>query len=76
MSTCHRNLVATNLLDKPLKYFIVNPVDIPWKWFKKLITSGKRVNHDSWRKCTTSAECKTGISVVLTDTSGIGILME
>ena len=28
-------------------------------------------NHDLWWKCTTSAECKTGISAVLTDTSGL-----
>jgi hypothetical protein len=36
-----------NLLDEPLKDFIVNPADLPWKWVKRLITSGKRVNHDS-----------------------------
>ena len=36
-----------NLLDKPLKGFIVNPVNLPWKWVKILATSGERVNHDS-----------------------------
>jgi hypothetical protein len=63
-----------SLLDEHLKDFIVNSVDLPWKWVKRLITSGKRVNHDSWWKCTTSTECKTGISVVLTVTSGLGPL--
>ena len=36
-----------NLLDEPLKGFIVNPADLPWEWVKRLITSGERVNHDS-----------------------------
>ena len=36
-----------NLLDGPLKGFIVKPVDLPWKWVKRLATSGERVNHDS-----------------------------
>ena len=36
-----------NLLDEPLKGFIVNPADLPWKWIKRLATSGERVNHDS-----------------------------
>ena len=35
-----------NLLDEPLKGFIVNPIDLPWKWVKRLATSGERVNHD------------------------------
>ena len=39
-----------NLLDEPLKDFIVNPVDLPWKWVKRLATSGERANHDSWVK--------------------------
>jgi len=39
-----------NLLDEPLKYFIVIPVDLPWKGVKRLATSGERVNHDSWVK--------------------------
>jgi hypothetical protein len=45
---CHGNLVATNLLDEPSKDFIVNPVDLPWKWVKRLAISGERVNHGSW----------------------------
>ena len=36
-----------NLLDEPMKGFIVNPTDLPWKWVKRLATSGERVNHDS-----------------------------
>jgi hypothetical protein len=36
-----------NLLDEPLKDFIVNPADLPWKWIKRFATSGERVNHDS-----------------------------
>ena len=36
-----------NLLDEPLKGFIVNPADLPWKWVKRLATLGERVNHDS-----------------------------
>jgi hypothetical protein len=63
-----------NLLDEPLKDFIVNPADLPWKWVKRLATSGERVNHNLQWKCTTSVECKTVITVVLTDTSGLGPL--
>ena len=36
-----------NLLDEPLKDFIVNPADLPWKWVKRFATSGERANHDS-----------------------------
>jgi len=36
----HRNLAATNLLAKPLKSFIVNPVGLPRKKVKRLATSG------------------------------------
>ena len=36
-----------NLLDEPLKGFIVNPTDLPSKWVKRLPTSRERVNHDS-----------------------------
>jgi hypothetical protein len=32
-------------------------------------------NHDSWVMCTTSAECKTVITVVLTVMSGMDSLM-
>ena len=65
---------SPNLLDEPLKGFIVKLADLPWKWVKRLATLGERVNHDSQWKCTTSAECKTGISAVLTGTSGLGPL--
>ena len=43
-----RNLVAANLLGKPLKSFIVNPTDLPRKGVKRLATSDERVNHGSW----------------------------
>ena len=36
-----------HLLDEPLKGFIVNPTDLPWKWVKRLATLGERVNHNS-----------------------------
>ena len=39
---------SPNLLDEPLKGFIVNPADLPCKWVKRLATSGERVNHDSY----------------------------
>jgi hypothetical protein len=63
-----------NLLDEPLKDLIVNTANLPWKWVKRLATSGERVNHDSQWKCTTSVECKTVITAVLTVTSGLGPL--
>ena len=39
--------------------------------FKGLASSGVTEEHKLWVKCTTSAECKTDISVVLTVTSGL-----
>ena len=33
-----------NLLTEPLKGFTVNPADLPWKWVKRIATSGERVN--------------------------------
>ena len=36
-----------NLLDEPLKGFVVNLADLPRKGVKRLATSGERVNHDS-----------------------------
>ena len=71
-----QKLAATNLLDEPLKDFIVNLADLPWKWVKRLGTSGKRVNHGSWVKCTTSTECKTIIIAMLAVKSGLGLLIE
>ena len=38
---------SPNLLDEPLKGFIVNPADLPWKWVKRIATSGESVNHNS-----------------------------
>jgi hypothetical protein len=47
----------------------------PWKCVRVLIgTTSIRLskdNHDSWVMCTTSAECKTVITVVLTVMSGM-----
>jgi len=37
-----------NLLDEPLKDFIVIPADLPRKGVEGLATSAERVNHDSW----------------------------
>ena len=60
-----------NLLDEPLKGFIVNPNDLPWKWVKRLATSGERVNHDSWVKMNKLYRVlKIIITAVLTDTRG------
>jgi hypothetical protein len=73
-SRSYWKLAATNLLEGLSKGFIVNPADLPWKWVEGLATSGERVNYGSWWKCTTSVECKTGISAVLTDTSGLDSL--
>ena len=47
MLTDGKNLSGPNLLDEPLKGFIVNPADLTWKWVKRLATLGERVNHDS-----------------------------
>jgi hypothetical protein len=44
------NLVATNLLGKPLKGFIVNRADLLRKGVKRIATLGERVNHVSWVK--------------------------
>jgi hypothetical protein len=47
----------------------------PWKFVRVLVgTTSIRLsedNHDSWVMCTTSAECKTIITVVLTVMSGM-----
>jgi hypothetical protein len=47
----------------------------PWKCVRVLIgTTSIRLsedNHDSWVTCTTSAECKTVITAVLTVMSGM-----
>ena len=62
-----------NLLDEPLKDFIVIPADLPRKGVKRLATSGERVNHDSWVKmCNLCRVLKSGILAVLTVKSGLG----
>ena len=45
-----RKPCGPNMLDELLKGFIVILASLPWKWVKTLITSGERVNHDSWVK--------------------------
>jgi len=60
------------MLDDLLKGFIVIPADLPWEWVKRLITSGERVNHDSWVKIYNLRRVlKTGILAVLTVKSGL-----
>ena len=62
-----------NLLDEPLKDFIVIPADLPRKGVKRLATSGERVNHDSWVKmCNLCRGLKTSILAELTVRSGLG----
>jgi hypothetical protein len=55
---------------KPLNSLVVISWHIPWKCVRVLVgTMSIRLskdNHDSWVTCTTSAECKTVITVVLT----------
>jgi len=61
------------MLDELLKGFIVIPADHPRKGVKRLLTSGERVNHDSWVKIyNLSRVFKTGILAVLTVRSGLG----
>jgi hypothetical protein len=60
---------------KPLNSFVVIFWHTPWKCERVLIgTTSIRLsedNHDSWVMCTTSAECKTVITAVLTVMSGM-----
>jgi hypothetical protein len=55
---------------KPLNSFVVISWHTPWKCVRVLIgTTSIRLskeNHDSWVMCTTSAQCKTVITAVLT----------
>jgi len=61
------------MLDELLKGFIVIPADLPRKGVKRLITSGERVNHDSWVKmCSLCRGLKTSILAELTVRSGLG----
>jgi hypothetical protein len=47
----------------------------PWKCVRVLVSTTRirlsEDNHDSWVTCTTSAECKTVITVVLMVMSGM-----
>ena len=62
-----------NLLDEPLKDFIVNPVDLPCKGVKRLATSGERENHDLWVKMYNLCRVlKTSILAELMVRSGLG----
>ena len=64
---------SPNLLDEPLKDFIVIPADLPWKGVKRLATSGERVYHDSWVKTYNLCRVlKTSILAELTVRSGLG----
>jgi hypothetical protein len=60
---------------KPLNSLVVISWYTPWKCVRVLVgTTSIRLsedNHDSWVTCTTSAEWKTVITVVLTVMSGM-----
>jgi hypothetical protein len=60
---------------KPLNSLVVIFWHTPWNCVRVLVgTTGIRLsedNHDSWVMCTTSAECKTVITAVLTVMSGM-----
>jgi hypothetical protein len=60
---------------KPLHSLVVISWHRPWKCVRVLVGTVSiqlfEDNHDSWVTCTTSAECKTVIIVVLTVMSGM-----
>jgi hypothetical protein len=60
---------------KPLNSLVVISWHTPWKCVRVLVgTTSIQLSeddHDSWVTCTTSAECKTFITVVLTVMSGM-----
>jgi hypothetical protein len=60
---------------KSLNNLVVIFWHTPWKCVRVLVgTTSIRLfkdNHDSWVTCTTSAECKTVITAVLMDMSGM-----
>jgi hypothetical protein len=60
---------------KPLNSLVVISGHTPWKCVRVLVgTTRIRLsdeNHDSWVTCTTSAECKTVITAMLTVMSGM-----
>jgi hypothetical protein len=61
---------------KPLNSLVVISWHTPWKCVRVLIDTMSiqlsEDNHDSWVMCTTSTECKTVITAVLTVMSGMG----
>jgi hypothetical protein len=63
---------------KPLNSLVVMSWHTPWKCVRVLIgTTSIRLsedNYDSWVTCTTSAECKTVITAVLTVMSGMDVI--
>jgi hypothetical protein len=60
---------------KPLNSLVVISWHTPWKCVRVLVGTMSiwlfEDNHDSWVMCTTSAECKTVITVMLTVMSGM-----
>jgi hypothetical protein len=60
---------------KPLNNLVVISWHTPWKCVRVLISTTSiqlsEDNHDSWVTCTTSVECKTVITVMLTVMSGM-----
>ena len=63
-----------NLLDEPLKGFIVNPACSPWKCFGSY--KPRHMGITTHSESVQPLQCKTGISAVLTVTSGLGTFME
>jgi hypothetical protein len=60
---------------KPLNSLVMISWHTPWKCVRVLISTTSirlfKDNHDSWVTCTTSIECKTVITTVLTVMSGM-----
>jgi hypothetical protein len=60
---------------KPLNSLVVISWHTPWKCVSVLISTTSiwlsEDNHNSWVTCTTSADCKTVITAVLTVMSGM-----
>jgi hypothetical protein len=60
---------------KLLNCLVVIAWHTPWKCVRVLIDTTSiqlsNDNHDSWGTCTTSAECKTVVTAVLTVMSGM-----
>jgi hypothetical protein len=60
---------------KPLNSLVVISWHTPWKCVRGLVGTMSiqlsNDDHDSWVTCTTSAECKTVITTVLTVMSGM-----